>query len=222
MRLAYVILLVFVSTPVFAEHEPVRDDVVDLRHNRLPNRRVFLGWTADGRAVAHVVTCGVNDGGGPFCVSNLEVTGRDKGAGKSESTLVLQPACPDPCAPHGEKFIWTVPTELASQAIRTERAALDRLGALLPSVPNLLPNIEAIGSTCRVDLMVGKRRVPRVAMLSPKECITDGGSESFHGARVGAVQMSPDRLTLAVTITIWLKFMEWSDAVDVTKLVDAN
>src|SRR5690349_19590958 len=77
MRLA--LLLLLASTLAFADQEHVRDDIVDLRHDRWPNRRVFLGWTADNRAVIHVVSCGTYDGSGaPFCSSSLEVFGPSK------------------------------------------------------------------------------------------------------------------------------------------------
>src|SRR5215510_4428720 len=86
MRLA--LLLLLASTLAFADHEPVRDDIVDLRHDRWPNRRVFLGWTADNRAVIHVASCGTFDGSGaPFCSSTLEVFG----ATKQSRTPLLDP-----------------------------------------------------------------------------------------------------------------------------------
>ena len=95
MRFALLVLLA--STPALAGHELVRDDIVDLRHDRWPNRRVFLGWTADNRAVIHVVSCGTYDGSdAPFCSSSLEVFGATKRSGRDgtdQLTPLLDPTC---------------------------------------------------------------------------------------------------------------------------------
>jgi hypothetical protein len=69
-----VVSLFLISAPAFADPEPVRDDIVELRHARYPNRMTVLGWTADGRFVVHEASCGTNDGGGDFCSIRLHVT----------------------------------------------------------------------------------------------------------------------------------------------------
>src|SRR5437870_4300767 len=101
---------------------PVRDDIVELRHRRTPNPYVFLGWTRDGRAVVHSAACGVNDGGGPFCHSELDVI---DGKG-TQATKVLEPTC-GKCDPNADDFRWEVSPKLAAQAIRAERDALAAL-----------------------------------------------------------------------------------------------
>lgn len=211
------LLLLVLLTNVAHADEPVRDDIVDLRHHRLPYRRVFVGWTADGRAVIHAVACGVNDGGGPFCRSSLEVIGNTK----TESVPVLQPVCSDPCDPYGEPFIWSVPTELASQAIRMERTALAELGALQPSATGPLPQVSVRADGCKVDVMIGKKRVPKVLALGD-QCVYEGGSDSFQGVAVVGVRLSPDQRKIAVTLRVRSKFMEWTDSFEVTKVFDAT
>lgn len=214
MRFAFLLLVLLTS--VAHADEPVRDDIVDLRHHRLPDRRVFLGWASDGRAVVHAVACGVNDAGGPFCSSSLEVIGNRK----VESVRVLEPSCGDSCDPFGETFAWSVPTELASQAIRAERAALAKLGALQPSATGPLPQVSARSDGCNVDVVIGDRRVPKVLALG-KGCIREGGSESLVAAVVVGVQLSPDRRRIAVALRVRSRFMEWSDWSGVTKVLDA-
>jgi hypothetical protein len=228
MRLALLVLLA--STPAFADHEPVRDDIVDLRHDRWPNRRVFLGWTADHRAVIHVASCGTYDGSGaPFCSSSLEVfdatmrSGRD---GTDQLTPVLDPTCrhcdPDRADADSPGPTWAVSTELASQAIHAERAALDALGTLQPSAAGTLPAIKIGGGVCRIDVLVGQRRMTGVMEISPTDCVANGGESRFHDPRIRDVQLSPDRRMLAVTLTVQPRTFEWGDPVDITMVVDAN
>lgn len=217
------LLLLLASTPAFADHEPVRDDIVDLRHDRWPNRRVFLGWTADNRAVIHVASCGTLDGSGsPFCSATLEVFG----ATKRSRTPLLDPTCrrcdPDRADAGSSGPMWAVSTELASQAIHAERAALDALGTLQPSAVDTLPAVKIGGEACRIDVLVGQRRITGVMKISPTQCVTNGGDSSFRKARIRDVQLSPDRRMLAVTLTVEPRTFEWGDPVDITMVVEAN
>jgi len=215
MRFA-VLLLLLASTPAFADHEPVRDDIVDLRHNRWPNRRVFLGWTATNQAVIHVAICSLDGAGGATCRSTLEVVS----ATRPKATLLIEPPC-NPCDdPYGKNFAWAVSTELASRAIRAERAALEALGPLQPSAVGTPPAVQVAADTCRVDLVVDKRRIAGV-LRPTRRCLDDGGDNSFSGARLRNVQLSPDHRKLAVTFTVGARFLEWTDPIDVTVVVDA-
>lgn len=231
MRSVLVALWVLLtSTLAFADHEPVRDDIVDLRHDRWPNRRVFLGWTADNRAVIHVVSCGTSDGSGaPFCSSSLEVFGATKRSGRdgtARRTPLLDPTCrhcdPDPASANSPGPMWAVSTELASRAIHAERAALDALGALQPSAVGTRPVVKIGGGLCRIDVLVGQRRITGVMKISPTSCVANGGDSSFRDARIGDVELSPDRRMLAVTLTVQPRTFEWGDPVDITMVVDAN
>jgi hypothetical protein len=208
MRLAF-LLLVLLAHVAHAD-EPVRDDIVDLRHDRWPYRHVLVGWTADDRAVVHAAECFVNDGGGPLCSSRLDVIRTTA----VESVPVLQPVYVDP-------FMWSVPTELASQAIRTERSALAKLGTLQPSATGPLPQVSVRVHMCDVDVVIGKKRVPAVLALGHR-CDSEGGSDSFQRADVVAVRLSPDRLKIAVTLRVRSKSMEWFGLSDVTKVLDAT
>jgi hypothetical protein len=224
MRLALSALLVLLASALaFADHEPVRDDIVDLRHDHWPNRRVFLGWTADNRAVIHVVSCGIYDGSGaPFCSSSLEVFGTTKRSGRDgadQFTPVLDPTSAD--SP-GRMWGWAVSTELASQAIHTERAALDALGPLQPSEAGTPPAVKIGGGVCRIDVLVGQRRITGVMTIPPTQCVTNGGDSSFRNPRIRDVQRSPDRRMLAVTLTVEPRAGEWGSPVDLTIVVDAN
>jgi hypothetical protein len=216
------LLVLLASTPAFADPEPVRDDIVDLRHDRSPDRRVFLGWTADSRAVIHVVSCGNHDGSGaPFCSATLEVFG----ATTHSPTPVLDPVynpCDrdrDACSP---RPTWLVSTELASRAVRAERAALDALGALQPSAVGARPAVKIGGDHCRVDVLVGARRIAGVLQVPPEQCVTTGGVSGIREPRIRDVQLSPDRRLLAVTLTATPRTFEWGDPVDITMVVDAN
>src|SRR5882724_5311105 len=194
MRLA--LLLVLASTPAFADREPVRDDIVDIRHDRTPERRVFLGWTGDNRAVSHVANCGVSDIGIPFCSATLEVAH----GMLPERTELLTPECAEPCDPLAGSFRWEVPARLARKAIRAERTALAELGQLQPSAHGALPKVTLDASSCRIDVLVGTQRTERALAIDSERCSMGDGNEAFRDAHVLSVRMSPDRLHLAVTI----------------------
>jgi hypothetical protein len=196
------LLLTFNLVPLAHADEPVRDDIVDLRHERLPSRRVFLGWTADNRAVIHAVDCGEGDGGSQFCSTKLEIVSK----AKTESLPILEP--PRRSGPDADGFPWQVSTELASKAIRAERAALAKLGTLQPSAPGPLPAAAANGNGCNVDVAVGKQPQLRVRALG-KECLYEGGNAVYEGADVIDRKLSPDRKLIAVTVRVIEKYTEY-------------
>lgn len=75
---------------------------------------------------------------------------------------------------------------------------------------------------CRIDVLVGQRRITGVMTISPASCVANGGNSSYRDARIRDVQLSPDRRMLAVTLTVQPRTLEWGDPVDVTIVVDAN
>lgn len=219
------LLALLVTAPAYADtggDEPVRQDIVDLRHQRLPARRVFLGWTADRKAVVHVASCGSSDGGGPFCEVSLEITGAKRAW--PQSVPLLQPACSEPCTSYDDGFPWTVPTELASRAIRAERAALAKLGPLQPSASapplvRLEPDRQYEIYSCRVKASIdGRQRLTLLALGD--QCIYDGGGSSLNERDILDVQLSPDRHQLAITLRVTQKSEEYSNQRDHLRVFD--
>ena len=209
MRLAF--LLLFTATPAFAGHEPVRDDISAIRHDRTPDRHVFLGWTGDNRAVSHIARCGISDIGIPFCSATLEVAH----GMLPDRTEVLAPESTG--GAH-----WTVPTQLARQAIRAERDALAELGQLQPSAHGPLPKVTLDASSCRIDVLVGTQRTERALAIDGERCSMGDGNEAFRDAHVLSVRMSPDRLHLAVTIEVLDTINAWTDPMTRTVIVNAS
>lgn len=207
MRTLLVLLPLLLAT--IAQAQPVRDDIVDIRHKRSPNRRVPLGWTANNHFVVHVASCGVNDAGGPFCSSTLEIVGERA----TESIVILGPKC-DPCDPYKDDFRYTIPTDQAMQAIRKERTALQRLGPLRATAP-ASPEIKLVQNSCQIVLKHGTRR----AKFKVDDCLHEGGSNSISDAAIASIDTSPDGGTLAVTVGMQLRFMEWTDAHTVVLLL---
>ena len=68
--------------------------------------------------------------------------------------------------------------------------------------------------------MIDDRRVPKVLSLG-KDCVLEGGFENFVGANVIGVQLSPDRRSIAVTLRVNSRWMEWIHWSAVTKILDA-
>lgn len=186
------VLVLLLTASLAHADEPVRDDIVDLRHARVPSRRVLLGWTADNCAVVHVADCGFGDGGGAWCTSTLEVIGA--------RTQVIALLAPEAVVDeYGETARWQVSGELASKAIRAERAALATLGPLQPSAPGA-PHVTAGGGPCRIDLRIGEHKHSWHALGS--QCLQDGGITTYSGATVLDAQLSPDRTWIAVSLRI--------------------
>jgi hypothetical protein len=205
---AWVALL---ATPAFADPEPVRDDIVEIRHQRAPNRHTFLGWTADNRAVSHISVCGMNDGGGWTCASKLEVVA---GVHTTTTELLTPEYTKDTDA-----IPFAVSSALAGKAIRTERAALDALGPLTPSATEV-PVLSLTSDTCRVRLVAGKRTLGTIVKYDTKRCIQDGGDDSVHDATLRQVHVSPDHKKVVAIVTVERKSMEWTSAEDFSIVVD--
>jgi hypothetical protein len=212
MRPSIVLAVLLASGALARADEPVRDDIVDLRHERVPSRRVFVGWTADNQAVVHVVDCGFGDGGGAWCKSTLEVIGENK-----VEIPILQPE--EIGELYGEKFLWGVSSELASKAIRAERAAFAKLGPLQPSATDA-PHVAANGWKCNVELFIDKQQ--RTWNALGRHCVYEGGGTSFWGAQVLDVQLSPDRTRLAVSLRVESKHEEYRSSSMETRVLSVT
>jgi hypothetical protein len=210
-----VVIVLLLSQTAVADPEPVRDDIVDIRHQREPKRRVFLGWTKDNRVAVHVAHC-PETGGAVRCPVWFEVT-----AGRTTTRTDLFEAVCLACET-GDGVAWSVPTALASKAIRAERAALDALGPLQPSAVGPKPKVDVklVADECRVDLVIGKKTLTGV--LEESSCLAKGGITSYWNAEVFSVEVSPDRSRLAVTIWMRTKTTEWFSDWDQVVIVDAK
>lgn len=177
--------LLAVSTVAWADGEPVRDDIVDIRHGRMPDRRVFLGWTADGRAVAHQVLCAPQNDN-PRCEATL-VVATERGA---ETTMLFS---------IGEVGL-DISTDLASRAIRAERDALAKLGPLTKGAVATDLGLTAEAGCDGVKIKRGSQTLARpIAMTCPGE-LGDAETPSVSDARIRAVQVAPDHSRVAVSV----------------------
>jgi hypothetical protein len=61
VRSSIVISLLAATTVAHAATEPARDDIVDIRHGRMPDRAAALGWTDGGAFVFRRIVCSVQD-----------------------------------------------------------------------------------------------------------------------------------------------------------------
>lgn len=210
-RMKSVALVALLSTPALADPEPVRGDIVEIRHQRAPNRHTFLGWTADNRAVSHIAVCGMNDGGGWTCASKLEVVA---GVHTTTTELLTPEYTKD-----SDALPFAVSSAVAAKAIRSERAALDALGPLNASATEV-PVLSLTSDTCWVRLVAGKRTLGTIVKYDAKHCILDGGDDSVHDATLRQVHVSPDHKKLAAIVTVERKAMEWTSAEDFSIVVD--
>jgi hypothetical protein len=103
-----------------------RDDVVDIRHHRMPTRHAVLGWTADGAAVIRRTDCGWQDGSGfPFCDVTISIVRADRPA---EVHPLLSLGRDD------EGECCAIDTGTAMAFIRGEAALRAQLGPLAPGI----------------------------------------------------------------------------------------
>jgi hypothetical protein len=108
MRLLACAAVVAIASTAHAGPEPVRDDIVDLRHGRFPILLRFLGWTADGRAVLHEAQYGFQDAScAPEGSSTLVIV---PASGASASIDVLLPEVDEGILDCGNAWPWRVPT----------------------------------------------------------------------------------------------------------------
>jgi hypothetical protein len=192
------------ATTAYADREPVRDDIVDLRHARSPEPLRFLGWTFDGRAVLHEAHYGFQDAScAPEASSSLVVAASNA---VSESTGVLAPEVDDGFRWCSDAWPWRVSYTAASRAIRTEAAALASLGSLHPGALAEHPNPTLVHGDCWVHLATGPlghhKTIGHVFTIGPKACIGNGHDLVVHDAEIVDIHASPDGHALAVTIDV--------------------
>lgn len=204
VRLLACVAVIASASIAEAGGEPVRDDIVELRHGRAPTPIRFLGWTADGRAVLHEATYGFQDAScAPEGSSQLVVVPAKAAAVSIE---VLQPELDERIPYCSDGWPWRVSTKLASQAIRAESAALAALGPLTPGVATKDPELSLVHGDCWVHLATGtpghRRTISRVFTIGPNACIGNGHDLGIRDASIVDVHASPDGRSLAVTVSV--------------------
>jgi hypothetical protein len=202
--LAVLVGLAATVSVAFADGEPVRDDIVDLRHHRYPAPLRFVGWTGDGRAVLHVAPCGFEDGSGaPSCSASLVVVGADRG---ERATKVLEPEVDPSVAADGIALPWRVPPAMASRAIHDEAALFAAIGPLAPGAAMPTTALAVTYDSCWVHLAAGapgsRRTIAPVLTIGPGACIANGHDLFVKRAGIVDVHASPDGRRLAVTVEI--------------------
>jgi hypothetical protein len=211
MRVFAGVIVLAIASTAYADHEPVRDDIVELRHGRWPTPLRFLGWTADGRAVLHEAQYDFQDlSCAPEGSSTLVVVAAD---GNPVSTDVLQPEIDDRIPYCSDEWPWRVPTTVASRAIRAESAALAALGPLQPAAPANLPRFTIVHGDCWVHLATGvhgrRRTISSVFSIGPKACIDNGNDDSIRDARIVDMHASPDGRAVAVTVEVTTQSLDF-------------
>lgn len=120
------------ASPAAADVDQARDDIVDIRRGRMPDRSAALGWTRDGAFVHRRTDCHVEDlSDTPRCEVELLVAG-PRG---TERHPVFAATWSADCVEHPERKdpgCWAIPTEDASRFLARERALLASLGPLAP------------------------------------------------------------------------------------------
>lgn len=204
MRLLPCAAVVAIATTAHAGREPVRDDIVDLRHGRWPTPLRFLGWTTDGRAVLHEALYDFQDAScAPEGSSTLVIVSANAA---SVSLDVLRPEIDERVPYCSDGWPWRVPTDLASRAIRAESAALAALGPLQPGAPTKLPGLSLVHGDCWVhlatDTLGHQRTISRVFAIGPQACIANGHDLGIHDAEIVDMHASPDGRSVAVTVNV--------------------
>lgn len=209
--------LVFASTA----HGDARQDIVDIRHGRLPVRHELLGWRADGRAVFRTTTC--SEGGTTECHAELVTVG----AGGVSQTTVLLDLVEVYC--EGGAPCDALPHDVARDFIRKEARAIAAQGPLTRTAPVADP-AAPLGTVARLStrsvsavrhemdgvrtVLVGERAGVRrrLATLSAFD-------ERVEHLRLRAAYPSPDGQRTAVVFHMGTGTMCWGPFWDVKIVV---
>lgn len=102
-----------------------RKDITNLRHGRADSHQQFLGWNADGDAVARKLVC--SEGGELMCWASIDAlntngTERTTILWHNEASMYEEATASNPKGP--------IPLEEATSFIRSEKRVLERTGSL--------------------------------------------------------------------------------------------
>jgi hypothetical protein len=135
VRVPLLLGLLVMSSPVLAESEPARDDIVDIRHGRMPVRAAALGWRDSGAFVYRRTACSVQDLSDiPQCSVVIDVAAGGQTRSNSLFAATWEIGCVESrdATPDPTLGCWKIPTAEASRFISAERALLATLGPLTP------------------------------------------------------------------------------------------
>lgn len=182
-----------------------REDIVELRHGRLPNRWIALGWTGSDAFALRDTDCGLQDDSGiPRCAVSIAIA--DTHGTRREP---LYGATWGECSGSGACF--AVSGSDAQQFMQRERDVTTALGALTPGVAvgrEVAGGTLAIVQTASDDkrsaaivLQRGARSVPLAVIFQTSL----DGDLFLRGGRppsIDHVERSPDGKWLALATTL--------------------
>ncbi len=193
-----------------ADVEEARDDLVEMRHGRMPFRVRVLGWMDDGGYAVRRTDCHIQDDSGlPQCEITIVVarpagttthalfsTSWDPDCGLSEVTSRPAPAT-----------CWAISGAEASKLLATERSLRARLGSFTPGTPVAPPFDVAGGRITVAGYDTANQRRAAIVLASggkwrPLRVIwkVDSGRDEFmRRYGVERVERSPDGKWLAVS-----------------------
>jgi hypothetical protein len=206
--------LLAVSSPVLADGEPARDDIVDIRHGRMPARAAALGWTGAGAFVYRRTACNVQDlSDVPQCVVMIDVGERGQTRSHALFSATWEIGCIEyrGAAPDPALGCWTIPTAEASRFIAAERDLRATLGPLTPGT-GIGPDLPAgrITGVRYEDEPADRRRAAivlakagRWRTLTRIWSVGIGTDESLrHDPTILHVERSPDGRSLAIVSSL--------------------
>lgn len=197
-------------------HADARQDIVDIRHGREPNRAEVLGWTADGAFVLRRTACEVQDLSDiPSCGVSIEVASRDRRESHPLFGKEWAIDCVEKDRPDASLGCWEISTGEAMKFIRAETDVLAKLGPLRAGTT--LGTELASGTLEAVAYSDADAKWRRVAIVlssggrwRPLRVISkiDMDSDQFirRNPTIDRVERSPDGASLAIVTT--LPFME--------------
>ncbi len=198
-------LLLVLLTMTTIAHADAREDIVDIRHRRMPNRTAVLGWTAEGAFVLRRTSCIVQDlSDSPSCAVTIDVASRDRTVSHLLFNATWEIDCVEKEMPAAALGCYKIPTADAMKFIAAERELLASLGSLRAGTPSLASGtVKAI----RYDDDAADRRRAALVLSSggrwrPLHVLwsVETGKDEFlrSDPAIEHIERSPDRTSLAI------------------------
>ncbi len=202
---AWIVLPLLVVSTAHADVESARDDIVDMRKGRMPNRVAALGWTEQGAYVYRETECNWQDVVGmPACHVTIYVADRRRTQAFPLFSAEWSSECADTAS---SATCYAITTEAASAFLAAERKVMADLGTLTPGTAIGRDAAGGKLSVIRYEDEPADRRRAALALVKGGRwkplrilwSVESGKDEFLRGnPLIERVERSPDGETLAV------------------------
>lgn len=201
-------LLLVLLTMTSIAHADARDDIVDIRHRRMPNRTAVFGWTDDGAFVLRRTSCVVQDLSDiPSCEVTVDVASRGHTVSHLLFNATWEIDCVEKEKPAAALGCYKIPTADAMEFIAAERELLASLGPFHAGTPTTSVLASGTLKAVRYDDVAADRHraalvLSRGGRWRPLHVLwsVETGKDEFLRSEpsIEHIERSPDGTSLAI------------------------